>query len=404
MTQPQPAQYKRQHYVPQFLLRKFAVSEAQASSTENADGPSDASDANRISLYIFKADKFVDGAKINRQCYEDYFYGKDGIMEKSFGDEETLISNLLKTLEPNALEKLSDDAKSKIKMFMHYQAHRTIASGEHINAFVDAYIKELMKPAITEMGFKEEHLDLVTAKSNAPQQESLLLAASSGPLTWDLDLKFLVRAKPPFFVISDHPVTAYNQFVEHHPKLKHCLGLNGIGVKGIQQFLPLSPHVCAAVFDPLTYSYGSNKSQICQMGDRDVHTINRLQAIYAWECLYFAGGTSREYIRELAEISKKYDIHSARVRGSAPRIRPDGLRSKQIENSAAEVRLGAKFSFARVIDQMKYPDHNSYGPPVRSAEMIAFCQELGRRLRDGTFFDDHKSAAGGDQDPPDAAE
>lgn len=59
---------KRQHYVPRMLLRNFTK------------------DGKRISLIV--DGKRIDGASIGKQCYGDYFYGSDNVMEKSFSDSE----------------------------------------------------------------------------------------------------------------------------------------------------------------------------------------------------------------------------------------------------------------------------------------------------------------------------
>lgn len=42
----------------------------------------------------------VDGASIGRQCQEDYFYGSDNILEKSFAKEEDKLAAFLGDLSP----------------------------------------------------------------------------------------------------------------------------------------------------------------------------------------------------------------------------------------------------------------------------------------------------------------
>src|SRR5207237_4965802 len=98
---------------------------------------------------------------------------------------------------------------------------------------------------------------------------------------------FLVTDRVPGFVISDHPVVLYNQYAEHHADLQHCLGITGLAAKGLQMFLPLSPAVTLAVFDPSTYQYGGRERIVVRAGPQDVTYLNRLQAIQGVKCIYF---------------------------------------------------------------------------------------------------------------------
>jgi hypothetical protein len=74
---------KRQHYVPRIILRNFSK------------------DGKRISLVV--DGKRIDGASIGKQCYGDYFYGSDNVMEKSFADSEAKMAAFLGDLAPARL-------------------------------------------------------------------------------------------------------------------------------------------------------------------------------------------------------------------------------------------------------------------------------------------------------------
>jgi Protein of unknown function (DUF4238) len=276
MTTNKAGETKRQHYVPRFLLRNFSP------------------DGRRISLVMFAAGRRIDDASIKGQCYEDYFYGKDQVMEKSFATEEGVVCNLLGDLSVAHLESLTAAAAEKLRTFVHYQRFRTLGSARATNAMIDAFAKVAVKGTLRPGdGISPEDIDRVQIGLPDAQQQSLWHAAGSTPLLLDLEVKFVVTDRIAGFIISDHPVVSGNQYAEHHPDFQHCLGITGLACKGLQMFLPLSPSVTLAVYDPATYQYGG-KSRVCRAGPDDVAFLNQMQATNALKCAYFLGVRTTE--------------------------------------------------------------------------------------------------------------
>ena len=81
---------KRQHYVPQMLLGKFSR------------------DGKRTNVVLLDAGKRIRDVGIREQCYRDYYYGKDGVMEKAFGETEGRFAATLGDLRVDHLQSISD--------------------------------------------------------------------------------------------------------------------------------------------------------------------------------------------------------------------------------------------------------------------------------------------------------
>lgn len=359
---------KRQHYVPQFVLRNFS-----------RDGAT-------TSLMVLGSSKRVETAPINRQCYEPYFYGSDQVMERSFAAEEDKIAALLGDMSHPRLAGFSGDDLKALRTFAHYQRARTRGAAEHLSNFAAEFVKSTVRGTMQlnhVQDLRPENIDLVDIRLKDAQNESIWQAAKSLPATLDLAVKFITTERTRGFVISDHPVAAYNQFAEHHPRLRHYPTATGLVLKGLQLFMPLSPSVTLAVYDPGTYEYGG-KSLVCRAGPSDTQLLNRIQAISAWECFF--------YDKQRADEGMLDDLCRARS-GHAPIYKKAVSESRMLENedgtmrrfvavAHAEIRLGAKLSFIRPIDGHAYDDYEGPAVPVRSHQLMTLLEMYGKRLED----------------------
>jgi len=372
---------KKQHYVPRFLLKNFST------------------DKRTVRGIVLSSGIVFEEGGIAHQCYEDYFYGKDGDLENSFAAEEGRIASLLQDLSQNALESIPVEDLGSIVFFMHYQKYRTFSAAQYVDDLADAHLKAVMKstlPVTLENGhvMTEEDLDLVRVKTPMPQIASIYSGAGFTPLLLDLEIKFLLRGDLPGFMISDNPVAFYNQFIEHNEDLRQCKGSTGLAVKGLQMFLPVSPNVCIAVYDPTTYCYGSPSRRTCFVSRRDALLINQLQALYAHECIYYDDRCTDEHRDAVIQIRKHHDVHTPQLVAGPLRQRSDGKLSQFIENWATEARIGAKLSCARVINAQSYRGYYSKVPPIRSPELFAYQQDYQRRLQDGSLLANRRAPSG----------
>lgn len=357
---------KRQHYVPRFLLRQFSE------------------DGRSISLVVMKTGRRVEEASIAGQCYGDYFYGDDGCMEKAFAEEEAKVASIICETTPAVLESLTKADLDNLRKFVHWQRARTQGAADQLNKQTDATMKGLMRQKLARdphPDFTPEDFDRVVVKLTNPQARALYAATQTLPLIFDLAVKFVLAPERAEFVISDHPVTTCNQFVENDVHLSQRFGWTGLSAKGLQFFLPISPKVTLAVYDPSTYEYGSPKSLVCGASVHDVALLNRLQAITAVDAIFF----SRTFPDVLIEVLQgerhaHRPIREADVRFSNVRKRSEHEESQLMVVSGVDIRLGRKFSFVKLLEKKSYREYFGATIPVRSEELLEVAEEFSKFL------------------------
>ena len=357
---------KRQHYVPRMILRNFSK------------------DGKRISLVV--DGKRIDDVSLRDQCQEDYFYGADQVMEKSFADGEAKMAAFFGDLAPERFANLSDEDVHQLRLFVAYQHARTRGAAEHLSKFTGAFAKQTLRDSLilnknTEI--TPEDLESVEIGIQRAQNEAIWLAAKTNPVLFDMNVKFITTARTPGFIIADHPVVAYNQFAEHHPILSRYPTATGLALKGLQLFMPLSPSMVLAVFDPSTYEYGG-KSSVCKAGPADVAHLNRMQAVNAHSCFYFDDRRMNDAaLDNLAETRRQHpSVYEKHVATSPMIQRQDGTMSRFVAVHHTEVRVGAKLSFIRTIDGHSYEDYEGPSVPIRSREVMEFANAYGKMLEE----------------------
>jgi hypothetical protein len=357
---------KRQHYVPRMILRNFS------------------SDAEKRRISLVAGGKRIYGTSLRDQCQEDYFYGADQVMEDSFAKEEARMATFFGDLAPERFASLEDDDVHQLRLFVAYQHARTRAAAEHLSAFIGSFLKEAARGTAVlnqDADMTGEDIDAVEVRMTNAQNEAIWHAAKSHPILLDMHVKFIKTARTPGFIIADHPVVAYNQFAEHHPVLSRYPTSAGLASKGLQMFMPLSPGMTLALFDPATYEYGG-KGCVCTAGPADVAYLNRMQAVNAYSSFYF--DESRMTEEALSDLEKTRAEHPSVLKkniSKSPMIqREDGKMSQFIVVHQTEVRLGAKLSFIRPADFHLYEEYEGASVPNRSEEVMRFAELYGEML------------------------
>lgn len=181
----------------------------------------------------------------------------------------------------------------------------------------------------------------------------------------------LVNRRIPRFIVADHPVATYNQYAEHHPDLSRFAATRAWAHRGLQLFLPISPEMSIALYDPQTYQYQSN-SRVCGVGPDDVRMLNKLQAAHARSCFYFSSATDvpQDSLDELIECQRK---SPARDEPAFEEVYlADRPEHPAIRFRERELRLGTKLSVARPADYNRYPGS---AMPVRSVRRLREVRE-----------------------------
>jgi hypothetical protein len=75
------AEKKRQHYVSKFYLKLFSWD-----------------DKKLINIYNISRKQIIHNGALEKQCYEDYFYGKDLVIENSLGTIENAVPSIIENI------------------------------------------------------------------------------------------------------------------------------------------------------------------------------------------------------------------------------------------------------------------------------------------------------------------
>ena len=129
---------KKHHYVPRFYLKRFSQ--------------------NGKSIGIFNLPrklKILNG-NLKNQCYENYFYGKDPLIEHCLGDVEGAVARILKEIARSQdLPKHFSHDYVVLLIFILIQFGRTKHSADVLDEMTDKFLKYLAEPKA-----KSEGIDL----------------------------------------------------------------------------------------------------------------------------------------------------------------------------------------------------------------------------------------------------
>ncbi len=339
---------RKHHYVPQFLLRKFS------------------GDKKNINLIVLKNTDIKCGP-IKGQCYEKYLHGKDGKLEKAFSILESDTASILLKIENDEL--LNQDDIFILKTFINYQLMRTTAATNSLEQTIDSLTKMIIGK---DKSISKNDLDQLKIGLKHPFLFSLAQANKTVPLFLDLEIKILKNEREIDFVISDNPVILNNQFIEHHQVLSSREGSTGLAIKGLQIFFPISPKFAIFIYDPQVYRIGMQGKMTVNISKNDVKNLNRLQAVFANNCLY-ALNFSKIGITaaELTSFHKDRQQSKKQItKKVGTRRLSDNRTSELIHTIKIDYRKGIKFSFCQITDKHDYSKYSLAIPPIRSQQIL----------------------------------
>lgn len=354
-------QTKRQHYVPRFLLRNFSL------------------DPQRRMICVRTRERTIVGASMRDQCYSDYLYGSDGSVEGALARLEGIVAPLLSNPSAERLAKLSTEEVERLIWFIGVQEARTKSTEDFRASVMDRFFRQLVRVG-RDSGLgpevSEEDLRELTFKDGNVLPRALFAAGQAIPILLDLELKVLVSRRAPRFVIGDHPVAAYNQHAEHHPDLSKFPSTRAWAHRGLQIFLPVSPEISLALYDPETYQYQA-KSRVCGVGPNDVQMLNKLQVAHSRSCFYFSSTVDIPDAALDELIRCQRDTPGQNEPEFRELYLPDRPKFPAIQFRKREVRLGTKLSVARPTDHNRYRGTEM---PVRSLRRLQEVRRHAERL------------------------
>jgi len=223
---------RNQHYVPQFLLRRFSVVAGEE----------------QVWAYDKKTGKTFRTNVRNVASQRDYYNipkVEDASLEPALGAMEANAAEVVeRLLASESLSSLTSDDRSALALFAAAQMNRTTHFEEVIK-----FMTEGLRDHLRKMGSEEE---LVLSSTRLSDEERKVLhlrhileadkyAALLAGMDW-----CLMRTKPvnPFW-ISDNPLLRHNS-EDFGP-----YGNLGLALPGMEVYLPLSPTITLAMFDQL---------------------------------------------------------------------------------------------------------------------------------------------------------
>lgn len=259
---------KKQHYVPQSLLKNFSNCNKQ--------------------FYVFK---LLKNSIINHtvpyssQCYTNYFYGKDGKWENIIANYEATATPIVKKLIEGI--DISNYEELIIKNFILFQDLRTEKAVD-LNHHMLAEMYSKLIPIIAQ----QEGLDIpksralayahkIANETNRTDTAIKYMEFAEENKDSLRDLKLIVLNSPNYeFISSDHPVVIENKF--------DTQGGLGVLCAGIIYLMPISPHKCVMLYDDGIYDCAYKNSNN-PLSIEEVKLINHYQYLHARELAYAYG-------------------------------------------------------------------------------------------------------------------
>lgn len=265
------AEYKKQHYVPRFLLKKFSVDDK----------------GKKINIFNITDNGFIENkAGIKEQCYVDYLYGKDGSVEHAFSLCETrwekILSEIIKNKSVPMHFNENPELFTDIIFFILMQNSRNLVSIENVQEFTQKFIEKKYELENTGVALRKE----AAAKLNL---DGIL---EDGFWISDLHLKLACNNTLIPFVIGDNPVVFYNKLFEADNAACHL----GYTCNGLVIFVPITPKITLIMYDNTVYKFGKkDETTIIINKQADVEELNKLQILNARENVYYSLSFSKDY-------------------------------------------------------------------------------------------------------------
>lgn len=355
------AEKKKQHYVPKMYLKNFSWGEARK----------------QINIALLRSGRIVLDGDLAGQCYEDYFYGKDLVIENALVPLEGRAKAILaQIIASGAAPKRYSQDHDAFLTFTLFQYGRTKAAAEGLDEQLDKLVKATL---VASESCDPDEIDGIKVRFRNAASNSMRAVAECKVLAHDLRCKILVNKTTINFITSDNPAVFYNQFGEQRVVRSNI----GIASRGLQIFLPVSPRHLAVFYDEAVYKIGNRKDSFTGVSEtEDVRGLNDLQWMNVLETVYF----DREQDR--SEITRGHSRNSARRTAEratvnvVPEPAPaNGVRSTLFKTSKVEHRIQLQLACIRNLRTLTAAERNFNGRLLRDPQ-LCFEHDLFVKLKD----------------------
>lgn len=270
---------KLQHYVPRAHLRPFSL----------------ASEGKAINMLAIASATLVEGAPIRGQCSRDYFYGKDLVVEKGLQEMEGTYAAIVKKAAADPTSITSADLLT-LRDAALLQSLRTYGYIEKLRAMADEHYRDLveMTPAGTEPP------DGGPMPLGVAVMMALSHYAASRAVVDDLRAVLVANESRVDFITGDDPAISINRY--YAQRLRPLAF--GHGSTGHMLFMPLTPRLLFAAFDPNCYgTLGRSGNVISVKRDAEIDALNELQFLHARSSIYFQDWGRRQHVSGQFDLS-----------------------------------------------------------------------------------------------------
>ena len=241
---------KKQHYVPQFLLRNFATKNKKSQK-----------------IFVFdKANNKSFKTSVRDVGHENYFYeatnrNKDTVEAEAVteivdNEGAKVINGIIKNKKISFTSQLMYD----LHLFVAFQMIRVPGTRNQMDFIRESIVKK-WGPEIRAEG---DSVPVSEYTKEDSKFSSILFLKDAESLLQYLDSKILFLLEAPSnynFIISDNPVVKHN-YIDYSPR-----GSLGLNQKGIEAYLPISSKLCLHYMCP-------SVAEIILIADKEGHYLN----------------------------------------------------------------------------------------------------------------------------------
>lgn len=256
---------KRHHFVPKSYLQNFASNQERKT----------------IRLLNVRSGQVHGAVSIRDQCRRNYFYGKTPELEKAIVGIEGAASTIFRdAIESDVLPRQMTMRYRHMFNFVATQLGRTENAEAELNEFADKFAKHMLSRMYPEL----EGLNRVKISWKDAVIVALRQALIMSPTLWDLHYCLLDARNNREFVTSDSPVVTLNSFFGH----RLLEFTRGLGMRGLQLFLPISPKRAIMFYDPSIYRPHRMKKGVVPVYPEDMQKLNAHTYLNAHNNIYWS--------------------------------------------------------------------------------------------------------------------
>lgn len=251
-----------QHYVPRCYMKNFSIVKGIGEKEKQL-----------IAFYQFDRELLKENIPTKSICYEKYFYGEDGKIEKELAAKETKWSEVLKNIISAETYNLHKGQEKAIKEFATFQYCRTLAIYNHGKNIMAEFMESLISKNMSE-DEKNMLKEQISEKfENELSASDMISSCESFVETMDdLNISLIKFNTEKKLITSDMPIIMINPFSPYQV---------GVAMVGIIILFPVSPDKLVMIYDGKVYIDCKNFMTVSN--EDDVINLNKYQMISAEE-------------------------------------------------------------------------------------------------------------------------